>query len=577
MTSRLLAWASRLAGPHALSWPAWLLVWAPSTIWSVAYLTAHAAMPPGWALLWGSVAWLTMGAVWLIASTTWMRWATLDLRRALIIPTFALAALCRSLIIVYVGGPFAGPSPLPLGVLTMTCVSVAATLVIDSYRQLKLQNGRLAAIRDALEQSEGRARVEAASLRSSARQAIAAAIEQALGSESDVDEAAARLRRVSDDVVRPLSHALAAHDEDNRLTLDGAPRSDWVALARTVLDSRPVRPVAVASVIIAMIFGVLFTIYGVPTTLLAASVFWSILVALLWMCRFVPWHRLSLHIGIPALLLAFALAGVVGSLIMRQFPGSKGQVPQGTLLVAIIATLAGSCVALFVGVMRQQRMVEDNLITEGRLLVEVGRTTQAQIRRDRRHLARILHGVVQPRIVARSVRLQALGEPVDVYELARELDDLLGDEATADRSLDVTRSLRDIAEVWAGSAHLALCVDSAMSVLLTPHPSVARAVVEIACEAVNNAVLRGGAQKVDLELVAEGSMLSLRVSNETSMQEADTRSVTPGLGTAIFDDLADQWSFAVSEGTAHFVATLRLPAEVTHEQRLRLRAEPSSV
>ncbi|MFM1965387.1 MAG: hypothetical protein RL134_1112 [Actinomycetota bacterium] len=572
---RTPAWLSRISQPDALSWPAWLLLSVPALMWGAAYVGTRTSMPFGQALLWGAAAWGAMGLVWLIARLTWMRVTSPTLRAALILPTLAAAALARSVTMVTVGGGIReGFNPIPLGVLTFTILSVAALLLAGAFRELKHQNGRLAAIRDALAESDTRARMESESLRSSARQVVMAAVENALEAERSGERAAIRLRQVSDEVVRPLSHTLALTESEDEPAVTPTPRRDLVALGRAILASGPLRPLLTAGLAVTMSFNVIAVSYGGPFALVAGLVMAVTIAAVLTPFRFVPWARLSVARGIGGLVAAFVAAGLLSGGVFQVIPLARVQISNAPVVVAIVVLVCGTFVAVMRGLLRQQRDVEEDLVTEGRRLVVVGRATQARIRRDRRHLARVLHGVVQPRIVARSIRLQAAGEAIDVEELVDEIDGLLSQGSSSDSAIDLNRSLEDVVKVWSGSAALQFEIGADVESTLAGQDSTARAVVDIACEAVNNAVLRGGATGVSLHVFLEESTVSIVVTNAAgAVLAAKPTSATTGLGSRVFDDLADHWSLESRNGETVFTATMSLPIRrVPPGDRLELPA-----
>ena len=559
MTLHVPRWLTRISGPHALSVPAWLLVSATSVTWSIAFLTSSASMSLLEAATWGLLAALALGATWWIASKTWMKGGSATRRAVLILPTYVLAACVRSVIPVLASGSPDGPGQFPFAVASMTILSVAATLAVDSYRELEIQNGRLAAIRDALAASESRAQVEAATLRTSARQAISAAIKQAVTDDSTGEDRALRLRRVSDEVVRPLSHALAGHPDEAPSTVPPQPRRDLRTLGRAILSAQPIRPWPTASLVTVMSLGTMFLLVGMPLMLVTAAVLWVALASFLWLFQRLPWRRLPVAIGMISLPLALATSGLLAVTLITLRPAAADQVPRGPLIVAVMTVIAGGLVAILVGVTQQQRLLEEQLISEGAALVTVRRATQARIRRERRHLARILHGVVQPRIVARSLRLEASGEPETLDELARELDALLSDEADADKAIDVTRSLRDIADVWSGSkAIVEVTAPIDLNASLAAHPATARAVIDVTCEAVNNAILRAAATRVHAVVGSQQDSVTVTVTNDMRLGDSSL-STKPGLGSALFDELTDEWSLASGQGRAEFTARISLP------------------
>jgi hypothetical protein len=311
-----------------------------------------------------------------------------------------------------------------------------------------------------------------------------------------------------------------------------------------------------------MTFNVIAVTFGGPIALLAALVMGVTISVMLLPVRYVPWARLPSGLGIAGLAVTLGVAGFVSGLVMTAIPSPRDGVGGASLSIAIVVLLCGSFVAVMRGLLRQQEDVEEDLITEGRRLVVVGRATQARIRRDRRHLARVLHGVVQPRIVARSIRLQSAGEAIDVEELVDELDGLLSQRSSSDSAIDLQRSLQDVAKVWSGSAVLEVDLTGNVEEALAGQDSTARAVVDIACEAVNNAVLRGAAAQVSLSLSVVRGLLSIVVSNATTTgPTTKTSSTRSGLGSRVFDDLADSWSLESQDGVTIFTATIELSSQ----------------
>lgn len=559
MTWKVPRWLARISGPHALSVPAWLLVSATSVTWSVAFLTSSTSMSPATAALWGVLAALVLGATWWIASKTWLKGGSPTRRALLILPTYVGAAAIRSMIPVLASGSDDGLSQFPFAVASMTVLSIAGTLAVDSYRELEIQNGRLAAIRDALAASESRAQVEAETLRASARQAINAAIEQALADDATGEDRATRLRRVSDDVVRPLSHTLAGQRDELPAVAPPKPRRDLRALGRAILAAQPIRPWQTASLVTVMALGILFMNNGAPRVFVVAGMLWIALASLLWLVQRLPWSRLPLWLGMLLLPVAFAATGLLTVTLLLLWPAAPDAVPRAQLIVAVMTFIAGSLLAILAGVTQQQRWLEEDLITEGRALVSARRATQARIRRERRHLARILHGVVQPRIVVRSLQLQTAGESGDVRDLARELNELLSGEASSDGAIDAARALRDISDVWSGSkAIVQVATPPDLNALLASHPAAARALVDVTCEAVNNAILRAGATRIHVTVAHDTTTVTAWVSNDVVVDGSLTAR-GPGLGSAIFDELADHWALRVHDGQAEFQASIALP------------------
>lgn len=548
MTLSLPDWLREAAGPNALSRPAWLLLGLPSLMWSVTYLVGQEGHPFLTSVLWGGLAWLALGLVWLVARYTWMSGGTPTYRALMLTPTYVLAAIARSAVM-----DVAAVDPVRISVftiVTMTGFSIAASATVGTFRELVMTNGHLVAIRDALVQADSRARTESLALRSSARQVIVAAVEAAL-------REGGSLREVSDEVVRPLSHDLARAEGDTTAIASATPRRDLRSLADAVAQAGPIRPVVTATLVAAMTLSISYLLYGFPKVFPATGLWWLVLFALLQGLRLLPWRRLSG--AVVALLLPVALFGVgfLGIAVVRVIGRQDATYSGGSYFAAILLVLVGGLVAVVRGMTFQQRDLEEQLIEDSSRLATSTSVTQAQIRRERRYLSQVLHGVVQPRLVARAIRARIDSESVGIDDVVGEISRLLGDDAESHASQDVVRSIRDLADVWEGTAQITTRVDPDLDGRLGHVPAIARAVQDVAAEAINNAILRAGASWVDVTVAYDGSAVTIEVVNPAP--PAGTSIRADGLGSQLFDEVTDTWAREPRDGKVYFTAVLRVP------------------
>ena len=93
---------------------------------------------------------------------------------------------------------------------------------------------------------------------------------------------------------------------------------------------------------------------------------------------------------------------------------------------------------------------------------------------------------------------------------------------------------------------------------LTSHPATARALVDVTCEAVNNAILRAGATRIHAVVAPHDVAVTVAVTNDVTVSTPmDSRG--PGLGSALFDELTDEWSLRSGAGQAEFTAVISFP------------------
>ena len=429
-------------------------------------------------------------------------------------------------------------------------------MVVDRLSTLNLAAGRLDAIRAGLVDAGTRAMQQSVQLRASAREAILAGVREALRHGHDAETVAQGLRDVSEHVVRPLSHDLAGPAPRPDTADYVRPRRDLRSVARAMLDAGPIRPLITTLLYGAYALPVTYFIYGWPSLVGVMAITVLCIAALLGLATWIPWSRLPTLPGSVLLGVVLALAGAVSVLVLQVSPIPMGALSGAVGYASVFLVIFGGCVAVLRGLAARQGQIEESLIVATRELAEVVRVEQGTLRRDRRQLARVLHGVVQPRLVARALQLQRADASLDMAALEVEIVALLSAEAEVLETVDVGRALRDVAEVWADTVDLTVDVPDDVNAILRSYPACALAISEVAGEAVNNAVLRGGARHVDARVVIEGASARLMVRNDCGAMPH--RIGPPGMGSEIYAELADEWGIISDADSVEFWADFAL-------------------
>ena len=74
----------------------------------------------------------------------------------------------------------------------------------------------------------------------------------------------------------------------------------------------------------------------------------------------------------------------------------------------------------------------------------------------------------------------------------------------------------------------------------------------------NNAILRAGATRIHAVVARQDTAVTVAVTNDVTISTpGDLRG--PGLGSALFDELTDEWSLWSGAGQAEFTAVISLP------------------
>lgn len=186
---------------------------------------------------------------------------------------------------------------------------------------------------------------------------------------------------------------------------------------------------------------------------------------------------------------------------------------------------------------------------------------EAQI--NRRAMAQLVHGKIQARLQAASIRLLQAREVNEVLleEISRDLKAAVLDtsETSFDRS-SVAEQLGEMVEQWAGICDLSFNLASGVEALVDSNPVAKSAVVEVIREAVNNAVKHGDADEAEasVALLDQGA-IQVVVRNAVYSDSAEAREVQPrGYGSQVLDQITDGWNLEFEDGDAILTAKIRL-------------------
>ena len=182
---------------------------------------------------------------------------------------------------------------------------------------------------------------------------------------------------------------------------------------------------------------------------------------------------------------------------------------------------------------------------------------------NRRTMAQIVHGKIQARLQAASLRLKQAQEVSDEL-LEAVVDDLQSSRSETLRSSVVDQDLEtQIAEMtkqWSGICDLTMDVSAAAATTANSNPLVKSAVIAVIREALNNAIKHGDADEADGSVrVGENGDLLILLRNAVYREGVVERSPKSGYGTQLLDQITDSWSVSFEEGDAIFEARILAP------------------
>lgn len=364
------------------------------------------------------------------------------------------------------------------------------------------------------------------------------------------ERSVAELQRLASDVVRPMSHELAAS-----VPVSETPSRDTedvhVTLRQVVtqmITRAPFRPGLTALVFaIAMLTSAL-GVFGALGILLMAVIVASVIVwswvanrvLALVLARVSPWGGLALVV-IAAMGVGYLTTAAAG-FVMRSTDYGLQLFVWGGAFVSVVTLL----LALVTAVLRQQSMAEAELAERAQhLRWAVVRLRQVQWLQGKA-LSRALHGPVQAAVTAAAIRLDAAvraGEATDVLLEGIRTDlrstvDVLDAPEIVEVSLD--DALARIVGTWDGICAVSVEVDPILRMGLAADSVVASTVVDLLTEAVSNSVRHGGATRVEVLIEAERpDVIRLTVRDDGLPSAGSSKA---GLGTMLLEECTLEWS-----------------------------------
>jgi hypothetical protein len=434
----------------------------------------------------------------------------------------------------------------------LAVVTVLIWFAVSEVRGLHSMRRQLIVERTHLLDLDEIAQQDLAKLNTRANDEIRRSILESLGGigGANAQEFRERLRVTIDDVVRPLSHQLAARPSawTPPQTVVETKGVDWSLAVREGLDPARIHPIAIPVLLVWMGIPIHTFLLGptlitglVATLLVAIPGFWLARRAALWITR---------DRGAGAKAAAFILAQIAGglSLGLATLPYMQDQpVPFVFVIVTpMFALLIGTAIAIAEAARDQDLALESELRATTEDLRWTLARTRERFRQREGALARTLHGRLQASLAAAFLRLDramtnAVDDEVLLETLKREVlqavADLDVDEVTPD-PLDAVISLTE--SNWSGSVELSFSVEEWAREAIAADPLCARSVNDLIPELVFNGVRHGRAVSMAVKLEAhDHRTLRLSVDDDGVNELMATRY---GLGSTLLDEASIAWS-----------------------------------
>jgi hypothetical protein len=359
-----------------------------------------------------------------------------------------------------------------------------------------------------------------------------------------------RLHVTIEDVVRPLSHQLAAQPAA-WIPPQTPPQTmgvDWPLAVREGLNPVRIHPIIVPVLLVWLGLPIHLFQYG-PTLTAGLVATLIVTVPAFWLARRVA-IRLTSGLGAGAKAVAFIVAVVIGgvALGLATLTYMRGQ-PQPFLFVVVaplLALLISGPLAIAEAARDQDRELEADLATTTADLRWALARTREQFRQQDSALAHALHGRLQASLAATALRLdRAVAQGVDdealldalqseILEAVSKLDEIDAIPDPTDKVIELTQ------RNWSGAVEITCSLDERVCDALGADPLCARAVNDLIPELVFNSVRHGDASMIDVSLeLSDPRTLALTVTDNGRGELIATRY---GLGSTLLDEASMTWS-----------------------------------
>jgi signal transduction histidine kinase len=562
MTQRTWWW--RIGGPNAVTvWSWWATL--PLALLASAYGGALAGLPLAPWIVAAFAVNLFLIVPLVIVRATYLSSRPRPSRPALAVLTFASLGALRSLLMVGVAAAMGYADvatilwewPLMGAIAGAFSLSIVA-VVVDSVREHRAATQRLLALQASLRQinemeSARLVELEADFVRDVEQRVLMALEQVRVSTPPSGPEAGRSLREVSEAVVRPLSHQLAAA-EPWTAPEQPAPRERWTRkvddLVRLVEPVHPLGPVLVFEL---TVLPFMLARFGLALTALNLVVGPAILLGLgllirrVWPTLKKPWLNI---LGLAAAYAAsFAVAAAAVSIMFDVMGASP--LPFWSAVVAYpMLVLAWS---LLDAVLARRVELEEELAESLAQEAQAAERLRTRIVAMQRRVAKILHSVVQGELVTSAVSLARTDDPGAVCaEIDRVSASIVERLRAEDSAVDSRERILDLLSLWSAALTVDLDAEDEVWAMLDIDAALREAVVDVLAEGLTNAVRHGSGPSVSVSLRSGAAGIAVDVQSQGHLRSQGSS----GLGMQTIASSAQSWSLEERAGVVHLSVTL---------------------
>jgi signal transduction histidine kinase len=572
----------RIGGPHAISWPSFILTLGFTLVFGSVGASASDA---GWrwivpALVGQSAAY----AILFVAKRTVLRTTRIRPRPGRTIASFAFAALVAGNASGAVARSLTDGEQLESGppngavalfavlatIVAFTAVASFAAVIVDSYRGhtswTSERDTKLRRLRDLRSSSS----VFLETLRGQQRSLVLQELtrlrdEIPARTFADLE---AEIRHSTFEILRPMSHDLA-NPARSEIPESPALPPDLREFFADTISRRLIRPLTLS---------ILSSIPPAFTVLFEATLESAILhIVLTFLTLVIGSVLLQVVIHRASRVLSRLLIGSAGILLLSLCPAAiaslvlDGDIAGQVAATSIFSVLVFGFLGPIFGAGRHAYLLErrDRISIDDAIEHETSLLRQRDYL-DRAELSRIIHGRVQSTLLACALKLSTIerssGSTLDDHVLRSWLND------TLQLLIDRVRAPETAAELSAGIAELVSLWKETCDIEVDVHhvspnrlsETTLSAILAIIEEISTNAIRHGGARKIKCR-VESTSRDTVTVVIESDSKQSESPS-TRGLGSALLDDVSLTWTPEWTAQGLKVVAVVPTTARRTEEE-----------
>lgn len=551
--SRRFPWLARIGGSSAVTRWSWILT-APFAVTVMgSYITARS--PRDWPSYFGVAVMvhLIMGVALLVVWLTVLRPDRPRPRVGVALLVFAALGASRPFLLdtllVFNGFPTDDRSIWIRLFINMVTGVVALSLVailVDSVREHNAMMQRLRAARTALDEQRRVDEEYLAGLGRRYADDLGAQIDSALAASdrARIDSAggARLLRGISEDIVRPMSHALFAD-------VTPLPRRDveppvltWRERLHGVLQA--VRPAPRALPVLlytVVVLTYLVTSYGVRETVLQVSAGLVVCISGNWVVEKVAVRIEDAITRILFLTVAYSAVAAVTAVAFWLILGGVGFPPAFVLPGIAFYPFAALAMCLIRAANDQGALEEQQLATALGEQSHLSAEVHGQVVAARRRLAHVLHSSVQGELVAAALLMhgatttpdRSAGRPsveVTVSEILDRVRDEVAREESRPRipTADAEQQITELVGMWSSAVPVLTDIDPDVWPLLSASPVRLEHAIDVLSEGFTNAIRHGTGGTLHLAMIVDPRTSVIRIGIRSPGRIA--RDVGDGVG-----------------------------------------------